>query len=77
MTEATNEVIRYLFEECEADTIWAEYLENNKASGKVMEKVGMKYEGILRSRILDKNNKRNDLLVYSILKDEYFNNKNN
>ena len=39
-----------------------------------MKKIGMKYEGKLRSRIFDKTNKRNDLLVYSILKEEYFNN---
>lgn len=75
MTEAVKEVIRFLFEECEADTIWAEFLENNPASGKVMEKAGMIYEGRLRSRIFDKNNKRNDLLVYSILKEEYLNQK--
>ena len=74
MTEAASEVVKFLFEECEADTIWAEFLENNPASGKVMEKIGMKYEGRLRSRIFDKTNKRNDLLVYSILKEEYFNN---
>lgn len=73
MTEAANEVVKFLFEECEADTICAEFLENNPASGKVMKKVGMKYEGKLRSRIVDKNNIRNDLLVYSILKEEYFN----
>ena len=76
MTETVNEVIRFLFEDCKADTIWAEFLESNPASGKVMEKAGMKYEGRLRSRIFDKSNKRNDLLVYSILKDEYYNNKN-
>ena len=75
MTEATNEVIRFLFEECDVNTICAQLLENNPASGKVMEKVGMKYEGRLRSRIFDKDNNRNDLLVYSILKEEYFNNK--
>ena len=77
MTEAASEVIRFLFEECEANTIWAEFLENNPASGKVMEKVGMTYEGRLRSRIFDKTDKRNDLLVYSILKEEYYNKKNN
>ena len=74
MTEAIKEVIKYLFEECNAETIWAEFLENNPASGKVMEKSGMKYEGVLRSRITDKEGKRNNLIVYSILKDEYYKN---
>lgn len=72
MTEAIKEVIRFLFEECEAETIWAEYLENNPAYGKVMQKSGMKYEGILRKRVVDKQNIRNDLHVYSILKAEYY-----
>lgn len=36
----------------------------------------MKFEGRLRSRVIDKNNIRNDLLSYSITKDEYFNNNN-
>ena len=74
-TEALKAVIKYLFEECEADLVNAEFMENNPASGKVMEKSGMKFEGRLRSRVIDKNNKRNDLLSYSITKDEYFKNK--
>lgn len=74
-TEALKAVIKFLFEECEADLINAEFMENNPASGKVMEKSGMIYEGRLRSRVIDKDNKRNDLLSYSITKDEYFSNK--
>ena len=72
-TEALLAVIKFLFEECDADLINAEFMENNPASGRVMEKVGMKYEGTLRSRVIDKNNIRNDLLNYSITKEEYFN----
>ena len=71
-TETLKAVIKYLFEDCDADIVYAEFMENNPASGKVMEKVGMKYEGRLRSRVIDKDNIRNDLLSYSILKDEYF-----
>lgn len=73
-TEALKAVIKYLFEECEVETIYARHLSNNPASGKVMKKAGMYYEGILRSRYIDKDNKRNDLICYSILKDEFFNN---
>lgn len=72
-TEALFAVMKFLFEECNADIINAEFMENNPASGRVMEKVGMKYEGTLRSRVIDKNNMRNDLLNYSITKEEYFN----
>lgn len=55
--------------------VCAEYMSNNPASGKVMENAGMKYEGKLRSRVVDKENKRNDLINYSITKEEYFNSK--
>lgn len=74
-TEALKAVIKYLFEECEAELIYAEHMENNPASGRVMEKAGLTYEGRLRSRVVDKMNRRNDLLNYSITKEEYFNNK--
>jgi len=74
-TEALKAVIKYLFEECDAELINAEFMENNPASGRVMEKAGMKFEGRLRSRVIDKNNIRNDLLSYSITKEEYFSNK--
>ena len=73
-TEALKAVIKYLFEACEAELVNAEFMENNPASGKVMEKAGMKFEGRLRSRVIDKNNIRNDLLNYSITKEEYFSN---
>lgn len=71
MTEALSRVIKYLFVECQAETIWAEYAENNPASGRVMEKAGMKYEGKQRKRIIDKDGIRNNLITYSILRDEY------
>lgn len=74
-TEALKAVIKYLFEEADADLLYAQFMENNPASGKVMEKAGMKYEGVLRSRVIDKDNKRNNLINYSITKEEYFNNK--
>ncbi len=74
-TEALKAVIKYLFEECDMDVIYAEYLNNNPASGKVMEKSGMKFEGTLRGRIVDKDGIRNDLQSYSILKKEYFSTK--
>lgn len=70
-TEALKAVIKYLFEEVGAETIYADYMVNNPASGKVMKKSGMTFEGILRSRINDKNGVRNDLGYYSITREEY------
>lgn len=74
-TEALKAVIKYLFEEVGAETIYADYMVNNPASGKVMKKAGMTFEGTLRSRITDKNGVRNDLGYYSITKEEYLNSK--
>ena len=74
-TEALKAVIKFLFEECDADLVCAEHLEYNPASGKVMEKSGLIYETKLRSRIIDKNGKRNDLIVYSLTKEEYLKKK--
>ena len=50
-------------------------MENNPASGKVMEKAGLIYEGKERSRIIDKEGIRNDLINYSITRDEYLKKK--
>lgn len=70
-TEALKRVIKFLFEDVDLEVIFAGHLSNNPASGKVMQKAGMKYEGTERSRIVDKDGIRNDILVYSILKEEY------
>ena len=74
-SERLKRVIEYLFEEVGFEVIYANHLINNPGSGKVMEKSGMTKEGILRGRMIDKEGIRNDLISYSITKDEYFNNK--
>lgn len=74
-TEALKGVIKYLFDEVDLDIIYADHMSNNPNSGKVMKKVGMSYEGILRGRVFDNDGVRNDLISYSITKDEYLNNK--
>ena len=70
--EALKAVIKYLFEECDAHIIFAEHLSNNPHSGDVMRKSGMSYEGVQRERVIDKDGFRNDLISYSITKEEYF-----
>ena len=70
-TECLIAVMKYLFDECDAYVINAKHLSENPASGKVMQKCGMKYEGTLRARYVDSDGVRNDLLSYSITKDEY------
>ncbi len=73
-TEALKRVIKYLFEEVDVEVIFADHMDKNPNSGKVMKKAGMNYEGTERGRVLDRDGIRNDLLTYSILKEEYFNN---
>lgn len=75
-TEALKGVIKFLFEECDAEVIFAEFMSNNPASGKVMKKSGMTFEGFLRKRIIAKDGIRNDLGSYSITKEEYYNQNN-
>lgn len=70
-TEALKAVIKYLFEECDAETIFAEFLTRNPASGRVMEKSGMIYEGEVKSRVVDNDGNRNDIRSYSITKEQF------
>lgn len=70
-TESLKAVIKYLFEEVGAEVIYAEHLSQNPVSGIVMKKAGMKYEGSQRGRYIDKDGIRNDMISYSILREEY------
>ena len=68
-TEALSEVIRFFIRKVGAGRIEAKHDLRNKASGRVMEKCGMSYEGTLRRA--DRNNMGIvDVCVYSILAEE-------
>jgi len=72
-TEATKAVIKFFFETVGVETVYAGHLEVNMASGKVLLKSGMKKEGIMRNRIIDKaTGKPMNLITYSIIKEEFF-----
>lgn len=70
VSEATQAVIQFGFEELNLHKIYARYLAINPASGKVMLKAKMKYEGTLREHIV-KEGVHHDLHYYGILKSEY------
>lgn len=72
MPEAGKEVIRYLFEEVGFNRIAAYHDGNNPKSGRVMQKMGMTYEGTLRKAGFC-NQGVCDEVWYSILKEEYQN----
>lgn len=72
-TECLKRVIKFFFEQVKVETIYANHLVANVASGKVMKKAGMIYEGTLRNRMIDKNTKKPmGLDTYSITKEDYF-----
>ncbi len=70
MTEALKAVIDYSFRNLHLHRVEAQHETENGASGKVMEKCGMKKEGTLRGRLYNKG-RYVDVNVYSILREEY------
>lgn len=66
-TEAAQALIRYGFEKLDLARIEAVVLPENKASSKVMLKVGMQYEGLLRNYQVWKG-KPSNLEMYSIVR---------
>jgi [ribosomal protein S5]-alanine N-acetyltransferase len=69
-TEAGAELIRYGFEDVGLHRIYAGYFSRNAASGRVMEKLGMTYEGTLRHHAL-KWGEYLDVVYYGVLRDEW------
>ena len=69
-TEAGRAVVRYGFEVLGLNRIQASHFEGNLASGRVMQKLGMAYEG-RRRQAVKKGDRFIDLDGYAILKSEY------
>ena len=69
MTEALRRVIDYTFDAMDINRIEAQHELDNPASGRVMEKCGMRREGVLRQRLYNKG-KFVDVALYAILKDD-------
>lgn len=71
MTECLSTIINFLFNEVGFNKISAQYNTKNPASGCVMEKCGMKFEGISWSGGLTNTDELCDLAYYSILYEDY------
>lgn len=69
-TEASIEVIRYGFETRNMNRIYGCHMQRNPASGRVLEKVGMKKEGFGRQAI-KKFGRFEDVCYYAILSSEF------
>ncbi len=73
MTEAVKQICEYVFGNSDIIRIYAEPFAYNIASCRVLEKVGFQYEGTLRSNAV-KNGKVIDMKMYSLIKEEYYDN---
>lgn len=70
MTEALTAFLRYVFEELPVNRIEAQHDTRNPASGRVMQKAGMRSEGLLRSRLYYKGEYA-DVAMYAALRGEW------
>lgn len=71
VTEAAKAMLRFGFGSCQLEKISGICMSCNEASRRVMEKIGMQYEGTLR-RELFKDGVFYDIDRLSILREEYF-----
>lgn len=69
-TEACQALISYGFSTLKLNKIFANYFEGNDASGKVLQKLGMQHEALLRSHVKHWG-KYKTLISNGLLKDEY------
>jgi len=69
MTEALKAVLNYLLQDADFNRVTARFVTANPASGRVMAKAGMSYEGTFRQAVLHKGQVK-DFSVYGILKSD-------
>jgi ribosomal-protein-alanine N-acetyltransferase len=69
-TEAAHEMLRYGFEDLNLNRIHASHFKHNPASGRILKKLGMRYEGCQREQ-LRKWDKFVDSELYGMLRSEW------
>ena len=69
MTEALAAVLEFAFSSIGLHRVWAVHEADNPASGRVMEKCGMRYEGLMRGAVWNKG-RYADVVQYGILKED-------
>jgi len=69
-TEAAGEVLDYTFGKLKLNRVEAHHMTGNKASGRVLEKLGMQYEGLHRQRI-KKWDEYKDVKCFAVLRSDY------
>ena len=69
VTEAGRAVLDYAFNELRVNRVYAEHFTRNAASGRVMQKMGMRHEGTLRRHII-KWGEVIDVELYAVVREE-------
>jgi [ribosomal protein S5]-alanine N-acetyltransferase len=69
-TEAAQAVLVYAFEKRALNRVQARHMTRNPSSGRVMEKIGMQFEGVLRQQI-QRWGVFEDANIYAILREDY------
>jgi [ribosomal protein S5]-alanine N-acetyltransferase len=70
-TEAGEVIIKFGFEELGLNRIYADAFTKNPASSKVMQKLGLKYEGLLKQSCLYKG-VYEDVVIYGVTKSDFY-----
>ena len=71
-TEAVSAILRYSFEERNLYMVEAKYNEENVPSGKLLQRLGFKTDGVLRDRRIERDTgERRNLVVCSITREEF------
>ena len=69
--EAVKVVMKFGFENFGLEKFCAKHMEGNDASGRVMQKCGMKFEGMYRHSMFIKGEFKN-IIVYNVTKEEFY-----
>jgi len=69
-TEASRALVAWAFERLGLQRVFARHFASNPASGRVLEKIGMRREGQLRRHII-KWGRFEDIVMYGVLADEF------
>ena len=75
--EVIDRVIEFLFKEKTFETMVVKFYDREEKDTKllssVLERIGMKREGVIRNRMINNEGKKIDRIIYSILKEEWEN----
>lgn len=75
VTEASKKILEFAFDELDLNRIESCGAKDNKGTLRIMEKIGLKYEGTRKQAMFYYYGGVEDLVMYGLTKEEYLNNK--